>query len=93
MIGQYAPETARRKRAKNLPDDRVVLYETGDLYAKTELKLESKQFVLRVNVPYARYLAKRYGERIWGLSAKAQEEFLDAYKDTIIKHYKRRLYG
>ena len=90
-IGDYAPSTIKRKIRKGLPYDRVVLYETGLLYSKTAVKRLARDIMVKVEVPYASYLAQRYGDRIWGLGGQYRAAFLSAYKRAIIQGYKRIL--
>lgn len=90
-IGDYAPSTIRRKKRKGLPYDRVVLYETGLLYSQTAIKRLARDIMVKVEVPYASYLAQRYGDRIWDLGGQQRAGFLEAYKQAIIRAYKRTL--
>lgn len=88
-IGDYAASTAARKRARGLPYDRVVLYESGELYARTSITPEGRGFIVRADVPYAKYLVKRYGDRILWLGdaylREWQQDFLSELKLLLIK--------
>lgn len=88
-IGQYAPSTAARKKRKGLPYDRVVLFETGELYARTEILPQGREFLVRASVPYAKYLVQRYGDRILWLGDDAlrrwQGDLINELKLFIIK--------
>lgn len=89
VIGQYAPSTAARKKRKGLPYDRVVLFETGELYARTQVIPARREFIVRADVPYAKYLVQRYGDRILWLGGEQrtrwQESLISEIKLLIIK--------
>lgn len=92
LIGEYAPSTIRHKQRRKLPYDRVTLFETGTLYAKTSITLKDNMFIVKVDVPYAKHLEQRYGDRIWWLGGIYKQDFINAYIAKIRKYVLSRLW-
>lgn len=90
-IGEYAASTAARKKRKGLPYDRLTLHETGELYARTEIARGDDGYIVRVDVPYAKYLVKRYGERILWMGGeylqKWQQQLANELKIKILREW------
>lgn len=85
---RYTPRTVVRKRRDRLPTDRVVLFQTGEMYKRTTLVPQPDGWLLRVDVAYAKHLRKRYGDKIFMLRGEAADDFRREIIAEAIKHYK-----
>lgn len=77
-----------RKRRDRLPTDRVVLFQTGEMYKRTVLIPQPDGWLVRVEVQYAKYLRRRYGEKIFMLRDEAAADFRREIITQAIKHYR-----
>jgi len=89
-IGRYAPSTIARKRRMGLPWERVTLFHSGQLYSRTTIALDRREIVVRASVPYARYLVRRYGDRILWLGGAYLQRWQAELVDNIIKSLKQQ---
>lgn len=85
---RYAPSTVARKRRDRLPTDRVVLFQTGEMYKRTTLLPQPDGWLVRVEVQYAKYLRSRYGEKIFALTGESASDFRREILIQAIKHYR-----
>lgn len=85
-IGEYAPSTKKRKAAKGLPTTRVVLIETGRLYASVHVELAQREYIFRSDVPYLKYIIERYGERVMGVGPTGKKAFREAVRAYLVQN-------
>ena len=88
-IGTYAPSTRRRKIAKGLPTDRVILLDTGRLYASIKVELKGREYIFKSDVPYMKHLIKRFGGRIMGPGPAGRAAFRAAVRSYLVENLAR----
>lgn len=71
----YASSTIREKKRKGQPYDRVTLRDTGAFQQKLIVYADNENIYIDSDVPYSKYLAQKYTEKIFGLGKENRKEF------------------
>lgn len=74
IVPEYAESTIKTKKRKSLPYDRVILYDTGMFYQSIFAKVEGNELVIDTPWEDVKYLKKKYGERIFGLTEEEKSK-------------------
>jgi len=81
----YKPMTVRIKKQKGQPTNRVTLRDTGRFH-KTLIVTPKEDYVeITSDVPYAKYLFKKYGSDVLGIQEELLKEFVIRYVVPNIK--------
>lgn len=72
---EYSASTRRHKKSKGQPYDRVTTRDTGKYHAGLDVKVKGDDLEIGSDVPYEQYLDKRYGKKLYGLTAERTEAY------------------
>lgn len=68
VVPKYRPSTVKRKKRKGHPYNRVTLKDTGEFHESFELDFGADYFEVVSTDKKGKYLVKRYGKEIYGLT-------------------------
>lgn len=88
---EYTEFTKQIKRAKGQPTNRVTLRDEGDFHRSLFLESVSDGFSFSSNDPKAPDLAEKYGDDIFGLNGRSEEELSEQIKDDLSVLLKKHL--
>lgn len=83
----YKRTTIRLKIAKGDPVDRTTLRDDGDFYASIQIDAFDDRFEVTSDVPYDKYILKRYGRDVLKLTEENIQEFVETYFVPNYKNY------
>lgn len=89
----YRPSTIRRKRRRNQPYDRVTLRDEGDFHGSVEIEFRDGEFELVSRDQKAKYLQRKYGDDILGLSEDNVEKLTNDLKDDFQEVFRKIVLG
>lgn len=72
----YKPITIKIKRQKGQPTDRVTWKDTGRLHHAVMVLPRENEVEIIANVPYAKFLLKKYGDDVLGIQEDLLKEFI-----------------
>ena len=81
----YTASTKRRKRRKGQPTSKVTLYDEGEHYAEILAEESLNQIFMTSSAPHARYLQKKYGLNIHGLTEGSIDVVRQKIKPKLIE--------
>ena len=91
-LGTYSNFTKAAKRKKNLPTDRVTLFDEGDFYKTWKLQFDQRVFeILADGTKPDKNLFDVYGDEVVGLTDQSKQKLIDRVRPLFIEE-NRRLY-
>jgi hypothetical protein len=81
----YAARTVAIKKKKGQPTDRVTLKDTGDFYSDMFLDVRDNDFVIDSADSKTDELLKKYGEEIFGLTEKNQDQYVEENLEPVFQ--------
>lgn len=82
----YAQSTVNYKRKKGQISIRVTLKDTGDFYESVQIIPQDDKLIIETSIEYAKYLTKKYGKDILGVTDENLETFYKKYISQEIEH-------
>lgn len=83
----YTRQTIRYKISKGQPADRTTLKDEGIFHASITIDAYADKFIVSSDVGYAKYLVKRYGDKIMKPSVRNMTEFFNKHFIPDLKTY------
>ena len=87
----YAQTTVRIKRRRNQPTDRVTLRDTGDFHDSIVIDYGRDEFRFDATDEKRPYLARKYGEAIFGLNDSNLDTLIQRVREPIIKSLQNKI--
>lgn len=88
----YQPSTIKVKIKKRQPYDRVTLKDTGEFYDYFYVETAEDRFYIKSSDEKTKWLIKKYGAEIFGLTNESLTEFINDYvKDEAYNRVKEIL--
>lgn len=88
---RYSSATVKRKKKKGQPFNRVTLKDEGDFYDGFFVEYGVDEFSLQGDDKKTRYLIKRYGKEIFGLTDKSLSDLIEMMEEDFIKIVKVKI--
>lgn len=90
---KYSAVTIKRKKKKRQPTDRVTLKDEGDFYQGFFVEYGTDEFSLQGDDFKTRFLIKRYGKGIFGLSDDSLNDLIKMIEEDFINVVKVKING
>lgn len=89
----YKPSTVKRKRRKGDPYDRVTTRDEGDHHESIFAEYRNDEFELDAADFKKKYLVKKYGEHLYGLTEQNIDKLITLIRDPFIEVARRKIFN
>jgi len=91
LVPPYRPSTVKRKKRKGQPFNRVTLKDEGDFHEGFFVEYGEDEFSLQGDDPKTRYLIRKYGNDIFGLTEENIDELKNKIRERLTEEIKKRI--
>lgn len=88
----YKPSTIKRKKKKGDPHDRVTTRDEGDHHESIFAEYRTDEFELDAADFKRKYLVKKYGDKLYGLTEENIEKLINLISDKFIEVARRKIF-
>lgn len=87
----YTPEYEKTKSKEGLQTAFVDLYRTGGFYRGYTLQPDNQKILLSSDVDYEKYISKKYGPEIYGLTPENIDRYREIVRPVIMELVKQQM--